>query len=176
MHAPSPSCPARSRLHLRPAPCPLTGFVPSHVHVRALGRFWRQCFSLWVLGSGSQICERCREKSLFSRACVLITLLCPMKNSTDLSLGRRPMLKSVEFFIGQRRGCEKTLILCEIAGRLCYRIWEPDPIGMMGGFQALNTQNRIEIPVTGRSGTWHPTTTYYEKNDLNKIWSVQTFL
>ena len=50
------------------------------------------------------------------------------KNSTDLDMGRRPELKSVEFFEGIILGVEIFTILCLKPLKKCYTVWEHDPV------------------------------------------------
>ena len=50
-----------------------------------------------MFDSGSQKVQRESEKLVFSHLCNSITMTVHSKNSSDLDLGRRPELKSVEF-------------------------------------------------------------------------------
>ena len=51
----------------------------------------------------------------------------PSTNSTDLDMGRRPELKSVEFFEGIILAFEIFTILCLKPLKKCYTVWEHDP-------------------------------------------------
>ena len=50
-----------------------------------------------------------------------------MKNSTDFAMGRRPKLKSEEFFISTFQGVEIIAILCLKLLKKCYTVWEHNP-------------------------------------------------
>ena len=55
------------------------------------------------------------------------TEMTPLKNSTDLDMGRRPELKSVDFFEGIISVVEIFTILCLKPLKKCYTVWEHDP-------------------------------------------------
>ena len=50
-----------------------------------------------------------------------------MKNSTDFAMGRRPKLKSEEFFISTFQGVEIIAILCLKPLKKCHTVREHDP-------------------------------------------------
>jgi hypothetical protein len=77
------------------------------------------------------------EKVSKVRPHISTTEMIPSKNSTDLDMGRRPELKSIEFFEGIISVVEIFTILCLKPLKKCYTVWEHDPKSL---------RNFIEIP------------------------------
>ena len=59
------------------------------------------------------------------------TLLVLSKNSTDLDSGRRPELKSVEFFESTKRVDEIQSLGIRLFTKTCGTLWEPDPVELV---------------------------------------------
>ena len=87
-------------------------------------------FSYWRRdpgGSGSHKVPYVLVNSAASSGYISITIGFQTKNSSDLDVGRRPELKSDEFFVWNPIVIEIISLLFEIVGRSSCTLWEPDP-------------------------------------------------
>ena len=81
-----------------------------------------------IAGSGSHKVPYVLVNSAASSGHISITIGFQTKNSSDLDVGRRPELKSDEFFVWNPIDIEIISLLFEIVGRSSCTLWEPDPM------------------------------------------------